>query len=382
MQRLFRSILTCAAIALLALPGRGQQAPSAAGKKEAADPITSRQLRASSKNLEQIALAIHSYLDANGELPANQFSQDKKPLLSWRVQILPFVEQKELFNQFKLDEPWDSNHNKKLIDKMPTLYAPIRAKAEKGMTFYQAFGGSNGWLRPGGNLSASFPDGTSNTFLCAEAKAPVVWTKPEDLKFNGKDVPALGGLFDGRFHAAMADGSVRRFRKGVDVEVLKLLIDPADGIPLPADIGLDADEGVEENNGRHKIPDDAKAILEKATSFELLSLDLLTPADDPNATFHGWKIVDKTAIEKAAVRKTITDALEKGVTEYEGLGKQCFLPRHGIRVKRDGKVADFVLCFECRNGRVYVDGGPETEFLVSDSPAKTFNSVMKETGAK
>ncbi len=79
----------------------------------------------------------------------------------------------------------------------------------------------------------------SNTLLVAEAAKPVVWTKPEDLVFDGKDVPALGGLFDGRFHAAMGDGSVSRFRKGVDPATLRLLIDPADGVPLPEDIGLD-----------------------------------------------------------------------------------------------------------------------------------------------
>src|SRR5262249_31485641 len=161
--------------------------------------------------------------------------KDKKPLLSWRVQILPFVEQDALYKQFKLDEPWDSDHNKKLIDKMPGLYAPVRGKQDKGMTFYQAFGGAKGGRKPEDRPPPSVPDGTRTTFLCAEAAKPVVWTKPEDLVFNGKDVPALGGLFDGKFHAAMADGSVNRFRKGVDPDVLKLLIDPADGKALPAD---------------------------------------------------------------------------------------------------------------------------------------------------
>jgi hypothetical protein len=64
------------------------------------------------------------------------------------------------------------------------------------------------------------------------------------------------------------------------------------------------------------------------------------------------------------------------------MGKKCFLPRHGIRVKHAGKVADFVICFECNNVRVYVDGGAETEFLVSDSPAKMFNDILKDAGVK
>jgi len=232
--------LLSVALVLLALPDRGRPAP--APKEEAPGPITAAQLKESAKNLEQIALAFHNYNDAFGALPTNVLSKDNKPHLSWRVQLLPFVEQDELYKQFQLDEPWDSDHNKKLIEKMPKLYAPIRVKADPGKTFYQAFGGSNGWLKTGARIPASFPDGTSNTFLVAEAAKPVVWTRPDDLSFDGKDVPALGGLFDGKFHAALADGSVSRYRKGIDPVVLKLLIDPADGNPLPADRGIDSDE--------------------------------------------------------------------------------------------------------------------------------------------
>jgi hypothetical protein len=234
------SVLLAVAVALFALPEPGRSAP--APKEEAPGPVTPEQLKASAKNLEQIALAFHNYNDAYGRLPTNVLSKDNKPILSWRVQILPFVEQDNLYKQFNLDGPWDSDNNKKLIDKMPKLYAPIRVKADAGKTFYQAFGGSNGWLKTGASIPRSFPDGTSNTFLVAEAAKPVVWTKPDDLTFDGKDVPALGGLFDGRFHAAMGDGSVQRYRKGIDPAVLRLLIDPADGQPLPADRGIDPDE--------------------------------------------------------------------------------------------------------------------------------------------
>jgi len=225
--------------ALVVLPAL--TAPATKGKKsdEPLGPITDEQLDKSSNNLKQIVLAFHNYNDTYGWLPTNELSKDKKPLLSWRVQILPFVEQDHLFKQFKLDEPWDSEHNKKLIDQIPEIYVPIRGKAEKGMTFYQTFGGKHGWMQPGARIPASFPDGTSNTFVVAEAAKPVVWTKPDDLEFDGTTVPKLGGMFDGKFHAAMGDGSVQRFRKGVDADVLKLLIDPADGMVLPRDIGID-----------------------------------------------------------------------------------------------------------------------------------------------
>ena len=226
MRFVCRFFSICVAVALIAAPGRGLSAPLPKEKVEPAGPITAEQLHTSKNNLQNIALSFHNYHDTNGSLPTNQLSKDKKPLLSWRVQILPYVEELALYQQFKLDEAWDSDHNKKLIEKMPKIYAPIRVKADPGTTFYQAFGGAKGSLIPGARFVASFPDGTSNTLMVAEAAKAVIWTKPADLEFDGKTVPALGGLFDGKFHAARWDGSVSRFRKGVEADVLKMLIDP------------------------------------------------------------------------------------------------------------------------------------------------------------
>src|SRR5262249_51556565 len=75
-------------------------------------------------NLKEMALAMHNYHDVNGKFPpAAICDKQGKPLLSWRVAILPYVEQDNLYKQFKLDEPWDSEHNKKLIAQMPKVYA-------------------------------------------------------------------------------------------------------------------------------------------------------------------------------------------------------------------------------------------------------------------
>jgi hypothetical protein len=238
-----RLLLAAFAAVLIVLPAL----PAPATKERKADeplgPITDEQLTISSNNLKQIAIALHNYNDTNGDLPANVWFKDKKPLLSWRVQILPFIEQDHLYKKFKLDELWDSENNKKLIDKIPDLYVPVRGKADRGTTFYQVFTGKHGLFAPGARPSvATIPDGSSNTFLVAEAAKPVIWTKPDDMEFDGKKVPALGGMFDGRFHAAMGDGSVNRFRKDVAADTLKILIDPADGTVPPQDIGLDADD--------------------------------------------------------------------------------------------------------------------------------------------
>ena len=92
-------------------------------------------------------MAVANYADANGHFPpAYQLGPDRRLWHSWRVLILPFIEQDSLLKQYRFDEPWDGEHNKKLIDKMPKIYALVRGKAEAGTTFYQAFGGSNGAL--------------------------------------------------------------------------------------------------------------------------------------------------------------------------------------------------------------------------------------------
>lgn len=202
-------------------------------------PPTEAQLLASEQNLKQIVLASINYADTNnGTMPADIRSPDGKAVLSWRVAILPFIEESPLYKQFKLDEPWDSAANKKLIEKMPKVYAPVRVKANAGETFYQVFTGPTTLFDPTvpSRYPASITDGTANTGLVFEAGVPVVWTKPADLPFDpDKKVPALGGMFDGVFHVGMADGTVMRCRKDPDEKELKKLIMPADGYPDDTD---------------------------------------------------------------------------------------------------------------------------------------------------
>src|SRR5262249_27111371 len=153
-------------------------------------------------------------------------------LLSWRVQILPFIEQDKLYKGFKLNEPWDSENNKKLIPKMPKIYAPVRVKGKEGETFYQVFAGEKALFGPKQKprIPNSIPDGTSNTGMVFEAGDPVIWTKPEDLAFDEKKaLPKLGGLFDGDCQVVLCDGSVKTIKKGADEKELKKFIMPADG---------------------------------------------------------------------------------------------------------------------------------------------------------
>jgi hypothetical protein len=182
-------------------------------------------------HLKQIGLAIYSYHDVHGHFPAAaSYDKQGRPLLSWRVLILPYLGEEALYKEFHLDEPWDSEHNKKLLAKMPELYAvgPPAAARARGTTFYQVFTGKGAVFegKKGVTLKEiSAADGTSNTFLVVEAGEAVPWTKPQDLPSDpAKPLPKLGGRFGGGFFALFADGSVRFIKSTTKEKVLRALI--------------------------------------------------------------------------------------------------------------------------------------------------------------
>jgi prepilin-type processing-associated H-X9-DG protein len=194
-----------------------------------------------SNNLKQIALAYHNVHAATNVFPAPAITdKDGKPLLSWRVAILPYVEQQELYNKFKLDEPWDSPHNKALIKEMPSVYlCPSRRNPEPGTTTYRVFVGDGAMFQAGqGTPIQSVTDGTSNTILTVESNEAVLWTKPDDLKFDMNAKPSLygaGSLHPGGFNAGFADGSVRFIKNSINLQVWKALITRAAGEVIAAD---------------------------------------------------------------------------------------------------------------------------------------------------
>jgi hypothetical protein len=203
----------------------------------------------SSNNLKQTALAVHNFESANGYFPSNTYTADGKPLLSWRVHILPHFGDASLtalHARFKLDEPWDGPNNKLLLDQMPPAYQVPNATPSPRLTHYRGFsspGAAFTYKHVQGRTPAvnerlgmvNFFDQTSNTLLAVEAADPIEWTKPDDLDASpGKAFPRLGTT-PRYFLACMADGSVKTLRPDLPETTLRALVTFAGGEALPAD---------------------------------------------------------------------------------------------------------------------------------------------------
>jgi hypothetical protein len=201
-------------------------------------------------NLRQIGLALHTYHDVYRGFPAAyNTDKDGKPLLSWRVHILPFIEETNLYERFHFDEPWDSEHNRQLIAHMPKAYQAPGSNAGPGKTNYLgAFGktatfvapkdADKGQKSPRGTSMAEMRDGTSNTIIAVEVSDPaaVIWTKPDDFQPDDENpLKGLVGLRSGGFNALLGDGSVRFISQTVDAKLLKALF-TRDGGEIVSDL--------------------------------------------------------------------------------------------------------------------------------------------------
>ncbi len=255
---MYRTRIKIMAVVVLGVVFSGTVAADA--DKAKAERAISRNMALSRLNLKKLTLAMYAYAEVNkGHLPPPALiNKDGKAVLSWRVLLLPYLGERELYEQFTLSEPWDGPHNKKLLSKMPAVFAPPGIKTRQPFsTFYQVFvspkpkDGRKG-AEVGGQLGveiqaafvqgqpqgypAHFPDGLANTILIVEAGEAVPWTKPEDLPYDAdKPLPELGGLFPGIFHAVFASGDVHTLMKKFNESNLRRFITSNDGHPLNSD---------------------------------------------------------------------------------------------------------------------------------------------------
>jgi prepilin-type processing-associated H-X9-DG protein len=185
-------------------------------------------------NLKMMGLAMHNYHSTSNEFPSSIVDKAGKPLLSWRVAILPYIEENELYQKFHLDEPWDSPHNKTLIPLMPKTYLCPSRKPVPGETHYRRFAGNGALMELNkGTKLQEVRDGTSFTVMVVEAEQGVPWTKPEAIEFKPDATESklfgAGSTHPGGFNALMADGSVRFIKALIKPETLKALITKSGG---------------------------------------------------------------------------------------------------------------------------------------------------------
>jgi hypothetical protein len=304
-------------------PGFLKAAEEVAQAKPAADAVKlAIRRKQSQNNLKHIALALHNYHDVNKRLPMPAiYDKDGKPLLSWRVAILPWLDQDNLHRKFKLEEPWDSPHNKKILDDtpMPSVYAA--GEAAKNTTHYQAIVGKDTAFEPGKKVRfQDIRDGTSNTLGIVEAAQPVPWTKPEDVPYvAGQALPQLGGLFGGDFNTCLLDGSVRLFPKKIPEDMLRSLItrnggEPVDWSRLPDNRpGLDQVPSPQELEQLNQKLQDALQQIQTQLKKEKDEIFRLKVA------IQGPGKLDPKTLDLLQQHALLREALERDMTELDAL---------------------------------------------------------------
>ncbi len=176
--------------------------------------------------MAQVGFALRSYESEHGHLPpAAVCGKDGKPLLSWRVLLLPFLEGHQLYEEFHLDEPWNSPHNLRLLARTPPNFIPPGEKAPlapPGHTFLKVFtGAGTAFGGCAGRSTKDFSD-PDEAVLLVEGGSPVPWTKPDDIAYR-PDLPLgeLATLFKDGFRVVTGDGHVRFIERAGDPEGLR-----------------------------------------------------------------------------------------------------------------------------------------------------------------
>lgn len=187
-----------------------------------------------SGNEKQIMIALHNYHDTYGTFPpAYSVDQSGKALHSWRVLILPFMEQGNLYDQIKLDESWDSSHNSQFhAISLPCYICPSASRSKRqirGLTSYKMVVGPNTISDgPSGRKISELVNGTSNIIGIVEVIPTTNWMEPTEIPFDELDkginwskTEGIGSRHSGGINIALMDGSVRFVSDTVDMNTIK-----------------------------------------------------------------------------------------------------------------------------------------------------------------
>lgn len=168
-------------------------------------------------NLRQLGLAFQNYESSNGHFPRDVTDGEGKVLLSWRVELLPYLEGNDLYQKIDRTKAWDDPANKKLWDEMPDVFkVPARVTKEKHETYFQAFrtvnwvGKDDPWQVDTHNVtSAEVADGPGTSAAVFEMEDATNWMKPGDPLFDPKKLAKIGNPRTGKAGVVMLDGAVR-----------------------------------------------------------------------------------------------------------------------------------------------------------------------------
>jgi hypothetical protein len=175
-------------------------------------------------NLQQLAQAIWDYYDTFKTFPTDIVDGQGKPLLSWRVRLLPFIEGDNLYKAFKLNEPWDSAHNKELIAKIPPTYMHPYEDEKSGKACVVAPRGPSTFFGIGKPRRKREIHNPLAVMLVGPEHAPI-WTKPEDLAFDPANPEKGLGLKLSRTlkFVVLANKKICTIPDGTDPDLLRAL---------------------------------------------------------------------------------------------------------------------------------------------------------------
>lgn len=204
--------------------------------------VPARERMKDSNNMKQIGLAFHADHDVNfgmsGPYARGNMGAPNTGL-SFRVGLLPYVEQNALHKQFDMSQSWNSPKNQSASNtKLAVFTAPGGDELASTNTPYRVFYGGGALFNEDGKpvRLTDISDGTSNTIMMVHATDQVPWAEPREFKYSDKmPLPKLGPPNGKGGNVLMADGSVRFLPNTVSERTLRLAITRADGMPLPLD---------------------------------------------------------------------------------------------------------------------------------------------------
>ncbi len=177
----------------------------------AVDERPERAMIASAHNLDALARGMFRYYRANSHLPpASVLGPDGRTLHSWRVALLPYLDEDDLYRQYKLDEPWDSQHNSKLLEQAPDVFRAADEEPDSVDTCYFVLSGEDTLFANGSGTAVAEEDNPAlHSILIVESRRGVPWTKPVDVPFDAEaPFPKLGGIHKDLFLCILADGRI------------------------------------------------------------------------------------------------------------------------------------------------------------------------------